>query len=346
MLDPALDTLFLPFATGALPWPETGQILFLRARMGAALRDPTVPRDRFICRQSFLPFAKELSLGFRASEPGIETPAGPFPLILSLPPRQRDEARFVLAESVARASAGGIVMAAAANSEGARSLESDLGALAGDVVSLSKNKCRVFWARIDPARIDRDLLLAWTKLGAAQRLAEDARFLSRPGLFAWDRIDAGSALLARHLPADLAGQGADLGCGFGYLTAEILARCPRVTSIDLYEAERVALDLAEINLPPLAHGVALDFLWHDVTTGLRGSYDFIVSNPPFHTGKADRVDLGQAFIVAGAKALKPGGRMLIVANQHLPYETTFAAHFSRHRIVAVAEGYKIIEAEK
>jgi 16S rRNA (guanine1207-N2)-methyltransferase len=346
MLDPALDSLFLPFATGALPWPAEGQILFLRARMGAALRAAGVPRERFICRQSFLPFARELAQDSRAPDASAETPEGPFPLVLSLPPRQRDEARFVLAESVARASAGGIVMAAAANGEGARSLESDLGALAGDITSLSKNKCRVFWARIDPARIDRDLLLAWTKLGEARRLDEDARFLSRPGLFAWDRIDAGSALLARHLPADLAGKGADLGCGFGYLSAEILARCPQVTGIDLYEAERMALELAQKNLPPLAHGVALDFLWHDVTTGLRGLYDFIVSNPPFHTGKADRVDLGQAFIIAGAKALKPGGRMLIVANQHLPYETTFAAHFGRHRIVAVADGYKIIEAEQ
>lgn len=344
MLDPALDTLFLPFATGALAWPVQGKILFLRARMGSALLGPAVPRDRFVCRQSFLPHAEELARANLSPDHGAETPAGPYPLILSLPPRQRDEARFVLAEAVARAAHGGIVVAAATNTEGARSLESDLAQLAGDIASLSKNKSRVFWVRIDSARVDRDLLLAWLGLGAPRRLAEDPRFLSRPGLFAWDRIDAGSVLLAKHLPADLAGHGADLGCGFGYLSAEILARCPKVKALDLYEAERLALELAQQNLAPLAHGVTLEFLWHDVTTGLRGSYDFIVSNPPFHTGKADRADLGQAFIGAGARALAPGGRMLIVANQHLPYETTFATHFARHRILSIAEGYKIIEA--
>lgn len=346
MLDPAFETLFLPFATGALSWPAQGKILFLCARMGGALLGPTVPRDRFVCRQSFLPHAKELARAHLSPDHGAETPPGLYPLILSLPPRQRDEARFVLAEAVVRAEHGGIVAAAATNNEGARSLESDLAQLAGDIASLSKNKSRVFWARIDPAKIEQDLLQTWLALGAPRRLAEDPRFLSRPGLFAWDRIDAGSALLAKHLPADLAGHGADLGCGFGYLSAEILARCPKVTALDLYEAERVALELAQVNLVPLARGVTLDFLWHDVTTGLRGSYDFIVSNPPFHTGKADRVDLGQAFISAGAKALGPGGRMLIVANQHLPYETTFAAHFARHRILGIAEGYKIIDAVK
>ena len=34
--DPALDTLFLPFADGRLAWPEGGT-LFLRGRDGAAL---------------------------------------------------------------------------------------------------------------------------------------------------------------------------------------------------------------------------------------------------------------------------------------------------------------------
>ena len=52
------------------------------------------------------------------------------------------------------------------------------------------------------------------------------------------------ALLARHLPAGLAGLAADLGAGWGYLSAELLARCPGITALDLYEAEARALALA------------------------------------------------------------------------------------------------------
>ena len=344
MSDPALDTLLLPFATRALAFPDAGQILFLRARMGQALMQPNVPRERFLCRQTFQPFARDLSQGQLALDRGQDGAAGSFPMTLVLPPRQRDEARYLLAEAVTLTAAGGVIVAAATNTEGARSIEADFAKLTGDVVSLFKNKSRVIWVTLDPERIDRALLQEWLALGAPRKLASDDRFLTRPGLFAWDRIDAGSALLARHLPADLAGSGADLGCGFGYLGAEILAKCQGVTALDCYEAERVALDLACENLTPLAGKVRLDFLWQDVTEGLRGSYDFIVSNPPFHTGRADRPDLGQAFIIAGAKALKPGGRMFFVANQHLPYEATFAAHVARHRIIASADGYKIIEA--
>ena len=74
------------------------------------------------------------------------------------------------------------------------------------------------------------------------------RFISRPGLFAWDRIDPASALLAEQLPPDLAGVAADLGAGTGYLAPEVLRAAPAVAALDLYEAEARALELARTNL--------------------------------------------------------------------------------------------------
>lgn len=361
LADPVLDTLLLPFATGDLAWPESGNILFLRARAGAALGK--APRARLLCRQSYLPFAQGLSAAGLTLDHTTPPASGSFPLILVLPPRQRAEARALLAEAVMAAEAGGIVVAALANAEGAKSVEDDLDALAGGVESRSKNKCRVFWARIEPSRIDRARVASW-QAGVSPREIASAefpggKFWSRPGLFAWDRVDAGSALLARHLPTDLAGHGADLGCGTGYLGAVILSRRPGVTALDLYEAEQDALELAQRNLVPLAGGRRLAFYWHDVTRGLshitgqqetgqqtdgRRDYDFIVSNPPFHVSRADRADLGQAFIDAAARALKPGGRFLLVANRHLPYEQGLVAGFAHFRVLAEEGGYKVIEA--
>ena len=59
-----------------------------------------------------------------------------------------------------------------------------------------------------------------------------------------------ASTLAEHLPADLAGRAADLGAGYGYLSRELLERCPKITALDLYEAEQRALALAELNLAP------------------------------------------------------------------------------------------------
>lgn len=338
--DAELDALFLPFGAGGLRWPADGRVLFLGARDGFRLRE--LARPTWQCVQGFKPFADALERsGLVVAEPAADAR---FPLVLLLPARSREERRIQFARAVQHAQPGGTVLACVANAQGAKSAEADLAQLAGPVRSLSKHKCRVFWATRDTA--DQSLLDAWLALDALQATADG--FLSRPGLFAWDRIDAASALLTAHLPADLQGRVADLGAGYGYLSAQVLARCPQVTAIDLYEAEARALEPARANLARAvaASGRAVEVAvhWHDVTNGLPYRYDAIVSNPPFHQGRADLPELGRAFIRAAAAALVPQGRLWLVANRHLPYETVLAQQFDTVRAVIMQDGFKVIEA--
>ncbi|WP_242112617.1 class I SAM-dependent methyltransferase [Luteimonas aquatica] len=339
--DPALETLLLPFADGALAWPGDGA-LFLRARDGWPLHAQPLPG--LVCEQSFKPDADALlrsGLQVRAADDAA------YPLVLLLPPRQREEARALFARALARLRPGGVAIASMANDEGARSGEDDLARVAGPVSSRSKHKCRVFWTRPLPeGAAESELARQWRALDAPRAIL-GGRFVSRPGVFAWDRVDAASALLAEHLPGDLRGRAADLGAGYGYLAAELLRRCPAIAALDLYEAEARALDLARENLAPFAAQAALDFRWHDVTAGLPERYDVIVSNPPFHAqGRAERPDIGRAFIAAAARALAPGGRLWLVANRHLPYEAALGAGFGEVRIVAQRDGFKVVEAVK
>ena len=118
---------------------------------------------------------------------------------------------------------------------------------------------------------------------------------------------------------------------------------------DLYEADHGALELARLNLARPDHanpGVQLGFHWHDVSSGLPGRYNFIVTNPPFHQGREDLPELGRAFIAAAAQALLPGGRLWLVANRHLPYEAALASGFKKVRVVEMRDGFKVIEAVK
>lgn len=341
--DPALDSLFLPFSGGSLAWPDAG-VLFLRAREGAAMRQ--FPLARLVCEQSYKPFADELERGNLQVVADAETAATRYPVVLLLPPRQREEARALFARALSLCAPGGVVVASITNNEGAKSGEADLKQLAGLGGSLTKNHCRVFWSKPLGDAHDPALLARWTQLDAARPIL-DGRFTSRPGVFAWDRIDPASALLVEHLPPDLAGKGADLGAGYGYLSAEVLARSPKVSALDLYEAEARALALAKQNLSSFEAQAAIGYRWHDVTTGVAEQYDFIVSNPPFHTqSRADRPDVGRRFIAVAAESLKPGGRLYLVANRHLPYEAVLNASFGDVRVLGDRDGFKVIEAIK
>jgi 16S rRNA (guanine1207-N2)-methyltransferase len=343
MSDSTVDALFWPFLEGQIEWPQ-GDVLFLRARDGRPLHERKWPG--LVCEQTFKPDAAALEragIEIRAEESNRDRS---FPLVMLLPPRQRDEARALLARAIESASMGGRVIACASNNEGARSLEADLRTLAGPLEVASKHKCRVFWTAPLGASVDRALLAEWRALDAVRPI-EDGRFVSRPGVFAWDRIDVASALLAAHLPEDLAGRAADLGAGFGYLSVELLRRALGIRSLDLYEAEQRALDLARTNLAPFAATTKLAFYWHDVTTGLRSTYDVIVTNPPFHAQRGiDRPDIGRRFIQVAADALDPGGRLWLVANRHLPYESVLTSAFDRVRVVAAEKGFKVVEGIK
>lgn len=339
-----LGALFLPFAEGMLQLPADGRVLFLGARAGARARELAQPG--WLCEQSFAPFAAELSrCGLRVGEPAVDET---FPLVLLLPRRQREETRALLARALTHLAPGGTLLACVANNAGAKSVQADLARLAGATQHLSKHKCRAFWVTPTPATVDRTLLGAWLALDAPRLTA--VGYWSRPGLFAWDRIDPGSALLAEELPPNLYGRVADLGAGYGYLGAQVLARCPRVEVLHLYEAERRALDPARQNLRQAqargqGQAVQCDVRWQDVTLGLPESYDAIVSNPPFHQGRADLPQLGQAFIRSAANALGAEGRLLLVANRHLPYESLLRARFGEVRALAERDGYKLISAQ-
>lgn len=339
--DPALQALLLPLDDGRLAWPEDG-VLFLRARAGAALapyrhRGPVV-------EQGFRPEAEALErAGYTLAAPDDTRR---YPLVLVLPPRQREEARALYAHALQRLAPGGRIVASVANIEGAKSAQTDLATLAGPLQVLSKHKCRVFWTAPLDGPADAALATQWAALDAPRPI-EGGRFTSRPGVFAWNRIDPASRLLAEHLPTDLAGRAADLGAGYGYLAVELLQRCPRITTLDLYEAEARALELARHNLASFADRATLGFHWHDVTAGLPCRYDVIVSNPPFHAqGRTERPDIGRAFITAAAAALEPGGRLWLVANRHLPYEGALATGFTNVRTVAQSGGFKIVEATR
>jgi 16S rRNA (guanine1207-N2)-methyltransferase len=165
---------------------------------------------------------------------------------------------------------------------------------------------------------------------------------SQPGVFSWDRLDPGSALLAQHLPP-LTGRGADFGCGIGTLALAALAS-PKLVQITLLDIDRRAVEAAKRNITDPRAAIR----WADVRQpdATLAKLDFVVMNPPFHDGGAEDRSLGQTFIRRAADSLRTGGRLWLTANRHLPYEAVLKPLFKRVTPIVEAAGYKVYEAQK
>jgi 16S rRNA (guanine1207-N2)-methyltransferase len=161
-------------------------------------------------------------------------------------------------------------------------------------------------------------------------------------VFSADRVDPGSAQLAAALPRELSGRVADLGAGWGWLSRDILKH-PKVTELHLVEADLTALDCARANIAdPRAR-----FHWDDATTHRpEVRYDAVVTNPPFHDGRAGDPAIGRAFIAAAAGMLQRHGALWLVANRHLPYEQALSAAFAEVTEIGGDPRFKLFKAAR
>lgn len=162
-----------------------------------------------------------------------------------------------------------------------------------------------------------------------------------PGVFSADRIDPASQLLADALPREISGRVIDLGAGWGYL-AQAVVQSAAVAEIELVEDDTLALAAAKANVTDIRAA----FHWADALNWRPSQpADHVVCNPPFHKGRAADPSLGQAFIRAAATMLKPKGSLWLVANRHLPYETSLKDAFRTLELHAETASFKVFHAK-
>ncbi|ATU92904.1 class I SAM-dependent methyltransferase [Phyllobacterium zundukense] len=334
----ALQTLFLPFEDEILPVPGNGaRWLFLGAEA-----DRNIASDWhgvLTCLQPFKPYYLALQkAGFNAVPrlQGEERFDGA--LILIGKHRGRNEAW--LAQALNQVNPGGTIVVSGDKKLGVDSFRKTVETMAPVTDRLSKHHAVAFWFT-RPEELNSDRIQS---LIAEPTRLED-RFTTGPGMFSHTAIDKGSALLVKHFQGRISGHVADFGAGWGYLASEVLNQPEKLKSLALYEADFEALEAAKQNIS--AGEIPVSFHWHDVNSeAITEIYDTIVMNPPFHAGRSADPTMGQGFIAAAAKRLKPGGKLLLVANRQMPYEAGLKSLFKAVLPLEDNAGYKIIEAKK
>lgn len=245
-------------------------------------------------------------------------------------PRSKALARAMVAAACAYAD---IVVVDGQKTDGVDSIFKDCRKRLGTLPTITKGHGRIFWFA------STDKFADWTAPPPAKG---PHGFVTTAGVFSDGAIDAGSALLVGALPAKLPARMADLGAGWGYLAAPVLDRAG-VQSLDLIEAEALSLACARQNVTD----PRVTFHWADATQfTAKPGYDGIVMNPPFHTGRVADPSLGRAFIQSAARLLAPHGKLWMVANRHLPYESCLSECFRNVDMIASNGAFKVFHANR
>jgi 16S rRNA (guanine1207-N2)-methyltransferase len=266
-----------------------------------------------------------------------------FDCIYCILPKQKEAAQYQLALSANSLKQGGLLLAIAENEAGGKRLQNWFKELGFDPNSASKNKCKIVWANKE--NLLEEKISEWIKNGS-EKIIETSHgdFYTKPGIYGWKKIDLGSQLLLNNLPDNIEGNGADFGCGYGFLSRAILSQSEKIKKLYAIDADYDALECTRKNL--LNFTSKVEFMWEDLTRPLKEplNLDWVVMNPPFHEGKEIHADIGQSFIQRSAENIRSKGVLYMVANAHLPYEKVLESCFTQVEKLSEKEGFKVFKA--
>lgn len=288
--------------------------------------------------------------------PGACIPDGVASLVTIRIPTDRLGVQIAVAEAFRVLAIGGHCLLAGANDEGAkpaaRLLQSVFGNAVVDAQHSGHRLVRATKETATPA--DATIFaLPWLDAERFHEVPLEVPFevesgrtplvqFTRPGVFSWEHLDEATALLIETMNIRRGDRVLDLGCGAGGLG--VVAALQSGARVVLVDADADAVRCAR-RTARQAGTSNVDVRASDVAEAVDGeAFDVVVTNPPFHVGKATDLTVPQAFIDDAYDALAPGGRLYLVANRTLPYERLIQARFGEVRTAHDGRRFKVLGA--
>ena len=194
----------------------------------------------------------------------------------------------------------------------------------------------------NPSPPDQFELERYKKIWPLAFAGKEFIIISLPGTFAHGKLDKGTSLLLDALDQlKPSGSILDFACGSSVIGLYLLGTNP-AAKLTLLDVSALALESTRRSLA--ANDMEATVLASDGLSNLDGSFDWIISNPPFHRGIRNDLDIARKFFANSGDFLTETGKILLVCNHHLPYPAWLKEYFARVEVVRHNREFKVIQA--
>ena len=227
------------------------------------------------------------------------------------------------------------------NDEGIKSSESVLSPLSKSVSTVSYgSKCRIVEAKASGKLVYKGELSDWKYLTKIHLPGFERDWVSYPGVFAAGRVDPGTEVLIKSLPSIPENSMVlDFACGTGLIGGvvdlQVKSGCVEFLDVDL-----IALEAVRQNIP------GARVIPSDGFSKLGDKrYDMIVSNPPYHRGKAWSEDFVKGMLAGASAHLNQNGTLIFVVQRRLQIEGLISTYFRKMKVLSDQDSYRVWSAE-
>ncbi|GAB5492038.1 MAG: 16S rRNA (guanine(1207)-N(2))-methyltransferase RsmC [Phototrophicaceae bacterium] len=261
-------------------------------------------------------------------------------------PKGRDFGRAQMWSAMNALKEGGDLYLVGPNKAGAKSLIKDAIELFGDCQVMDYKKShRVAVSRKESAHYDypsdwgdvpteKKFISITTALGTIE-------VATQPGVFSWKELDEGTHYLLENLVLRDDKTALDVGCGYGVIGALLASKLEHVTLVDnnLLAISCAKATLAHNNIENAT--VIASNVFSEVDS--ESEFDLIISNPPFHRGFDLNTNVPHKIMKQAPDYLAQGGRLVLVANEFLKYNTVMEENFKQAEVRARNTKFKVLE---
>ena len=262
-------------------------------------------------------------------------------MILFYWPKAKAEAEYLLQMLFARLGTDTEICVVGENRSGVKSIEKMFKPYGSIRKYDSARRCSFYWGLCSEP-VQPFALSEWFKTYTLNVANTTITIKSLPGVFSHGEFDLGTQLLIESLPA-LTGKVLDFGCGAGIIGTVLAAKNP---DIELEMCDINAFAIASSKATLEENGLTGHVFASDVYSDTADDYDYLISNPPFHSGLDTSYSATETLLEQAPEHMKSHGELYIVANSFLKYPPIIQARFTNYATINKTTKFAVYHAIK